>query len=89
MMKNPNEHGCLIVETEGGNNHTRCYPGPSRDGRSKHFKVKAGIFKNGFNPKKITFHGERITIYAKNMTLQFDEEGNVTTLPVDTWRAPV
>ena len=84
-MKNPNENGCVIVETRGKNNETRCYKGPKKDGRSETFKVEAPIFKNGFNPKKLSFHGEEIIIYAKNMTLVFDDQGNVKTLPVNTW----
>ena len=86
MMKNPNKHGCIIVETKGKNKESRCYPGPQRDGRSVPFKVDSfPIFKSGFNPKKLSLHGEEIIIYAKNMTLKFDIEGNVTTLPVDSW----
>lgn len=86
-MKNPNHHGVLVVETKGKGRGSKCYPGPTHDGRSVHYKVYEGAFKNnGFNPKKLSLHGEEIIIYAKNMTLKFDIEGNVTTLPVDHWR---
>ena len=87
-MQNPGVDGCVIIETIGknkeGKHESRCYPGPVK--RSREFKVDAGIFKNGFNPKKLSLHGERILIYAKNMTLEFDDQGNVTTWPVNTFK---
>ena len=89
-LKNPNKHGCVLVETIGKNDEglheSRCYPGPTPNGRSKPFKVdQFPIFKSGFNPKKFSLHGEKIIIYAKNMTLEFDKDGNVTTHPINTW----
>ena len=85
MLQNPNKDGIIIVEATGQNKKTHCYPGPTPGGMSQPYKVEAPIFPNGFNPKKIVFFGEEITVYAKNMTLQFHADGTVSTLPVNTW----
>ena len=84
-MDNPNYDGVVIVETKGKNSTTEAYRANARYSKKFIIPEDGWGYRGPWNPNKIVFYGEEITVYAKNATIKFKVDGSAEFLPVEAW----